>query len=56
MPGKIDPLVVELTADFPVKDIDVDSIWEVDTVDRFNDGDEVDGPEHRRPHAIRRSG
>ena len=40
MPGTIDRLV-ELTADLPVKDVDVDSIWEVDSVYWFNDGDEV---------------
>jgi hypothetical protein len=33
--------LVELTKDFPVKDVDLDSIGEVDSVYWFNDGDEV---------------
>jgi hypothetical protein len=33
--------LVELTASFPVKEVDLDSIWEVDSVYWFNDGDEV---------------
>ncbi len=46
-PGEIDldawdvDRLVELTARFPVKEVDLDSIREVDSVYWFNDGDEV---------------
>lgn len=33
--------LVELTKDFPVKDVNLESIWELDSVYWFNDGDEV---------------
>ncbi len=33
--------LIALTADFPVKEIDLCEIWEVDSVYWFNDGDEV---------------
>jgi hypothetical protein len=33
--------LVALTAEFPVKEIDLSEIWEVDSVYWFNDGDEL---------------
>jgi hypothetical protein len=33
--------LVEITAEFPVKEVPLDSIWEVNTVYWFNDGDEL---------------
>ena len=33
--------LIAMTADFPVKDVDLGEIWELDAVYWFNDGDEV---------------
>jgi hypothetical protein len=33
--------LIQLTVDFPIREVDLDEIWELDSVYWFNDGDEV---------------